>query len=430
MPKLNDLFPYFGGVSALAFDKSTATYYAGCEEIWLGDAEWSPRFYEISLSFDGKTDNGTATVLRRVDVGHDEGLKIEGADVSPRGELWLCSEMNSGNQARLMPPSSFLQRSFGFKDVGIIQDGQPQDWPSRVVRVNKTSGAVLSSAQLPAYVPWDGEWSWNAQQCHGTRHLAGLQAFAFTSDGRLAITAGQSALYQDGGAPTSYSGSAVRVFYYDVDSPDTSSSASSSLRYSHAMRYRTSRIIGTSALALANQHSALVGLVPLTNDGTVLCSLLVCATAWPAGLPRTDPLRSRAEPEQLTFLYHHPPRCFLYLSSRKYLTPPSPTFAARPRCSSSYDITNHAQPQSQPHAPTPAGGGACPIPHPQLQLYLLPPSPSLFTQINSDPLSLTPTSTLTTTPTLTFAFALTVTTGSYERPFDRCVPLAARGRMR
>lgn len=270
MPKLNDLFPYFGGVSAFAFDKSTATYYAGCEEIWLGDAEWSPRFYEISLSFDGKTDNGTATVLRRVDVGHDEGLKIEGADVSPRGELWLCSEMNSGNQARLMPPSSFLQRSFGFKDVGIIQDGQPQDWPSRVVRVNKTSGAVLSSAQLPPYVPWDGEWSWNAQQCHGTRHLAGLQAFAFTSDGRLAITAGQSALYQDGGAPTSYTGSAVRVLYYDVHSPDTSSSASSSLRYSHAMRYRTSRIIGTSALALANQHSALVGLVPLTDDGTVL----------------------------------------------------------------------------------------------------------------------------------------------------------------
>ena len=199
MPQLNNQFPYFGAVSALAFDKSTATYYAGCEEIWLGDAEWSPRFYEISLSFDGKTDNGTAKVLRRVDVGHDEGIKIEGADVSPRGELWLCSEMNSGNQARLMPPSSFLQRSFGFKDVGIIQDGQPQDWPSRVVRVNKTSGAVLSSAQLPSYVPWDGEWSWNAQQCHGTRHLAGLQAFAFTSDGRLAITAGQSALYQDGG---------------------------------------------------------------------------------------------------------------------------------------------------------------------------------------------------------------------------------------
>jgi hypothetical protein len=270
VPQLNNQFPYFGAVSALAFDKSTATYYAGCEEIWLGDAEWSPRFYEISLSFDGKTNNGTAKVLRRVDVGHDEGIKIEGADVSPRGELWLCSEMNSGNQARLMPPSSFLQRSFGFKDVGIIQDGQPQDWPSRVVRVNKTSGAVLSSAQLPSYVPWDGEWSWNAQQCHGTRHLAGLQAFAFTSDGRLAITAGQSALYQDGGAPTSYSGSTVRVFYYDVDSPDTSSSASSSLRYSHAMRYRTSRIIGTSALALANQHSALVGLVPLTDDGTVL----------------------------------------------------------------------------------------------------------------------------------------------------------------
>ena len=381
MPKLNDLFPYFGGVSALAFDKSTATYYAGCEEIWLGDAEWSPRFYEISLSFDGKTDNSTATVLRRVDVGHDEGLKIEGADVSPRGELWLCSEMNSGNQARLMPPSSFLQRSFGFKDVGIIQDGQPQNWPSRVVRVNKTSGTVLASAQLPPNVPWDGEWSWNAQQCHGTRHLAGLQAFAFTSDGRLAITAGQSALYQDGGAPTSYSGSAVRVFYYDVDSPDASSSASSSLRYSHAMRYRTSRIIGTSALALANQHSALVGLVPLTDDGTVL-QLVGCATAWPAGLPRTDPLRSglhdRHVREQsrgnLPSLRGCAPRrlpelkpLFLHFHDQGA----SCSRAAGGRLLKRSKLEIDAVPRKTLHivpAPAPA---PCPM-HPQLQLYLLP----------------------------------------------------------
>lgn len=250
-----------GGSSAIAWIGGDE-YYVGVEELWKTRAEWEPRYYRTKLHFDAPgVGVGHVEVLKTVVLPAEEPtdghrFKIEAAALGPNGELWMASEMNSGNQIDVGSGkgNNFLSRSFGHKDLGMMD--RPR--ASRIARVNNNTGAVLHEVALPPEMLWDGQWYWDSSQCHGTRHLAGLESLCFSRDFSHAITLNQNAFYQDGDKPTATHGSHVRFNFWRHH-------ANGTLTYERSHRYEASRIRDAPAVSTANQHNAVVAVEALSD---------------------------------------------------------------------------------------------------------------------------------------------------------------------
>mmetsp|Transcript_6881 Transcript_6881/g.15208 ORF Transcript_6881/g.15208 Transcript_6881/m.15208 type:complete len:1147 (+) Transcript_6881:201-3641(+) len=174
-------------------------------------------------------------------------------------EFWVCSESNS----KTKKTSTYFTKRFGQPDINTYVADSLR--PSRLVRVSST-GEVLEEIPLPEFMLWDGVFHWDPMQCYGTRVYQGLHDLsvvavpaatgaASTASSNEAdhediehylVGMNQIALYQDGGLPTVFEGSHVRLLFWkvhSVDDPNNPNGCHQSITYSHAYRYQTSRLI-------------------------------------------------------------------------------------------------------------------------------------------------------------------------------------------
>lgn len=170
-----------GGLSGIDYDAGSQRYVVISDD----RAEHGPvRYYEAEIELvDGRLDDGdvvftSVTIIRDKDGAPfaQRAVDPEAVRIAPGGLLWWVSE------------------------------GDARTAPS--VRVMDRSGKFLAEYLPPPY--------YNPTARAGSRDNKAFESLAFSHDGRLALTATENALKQDGPAATLKHGSPVRVLALDA----------------------------------------------------------------------------------------------------------------------------------------------------------------------------------------------------------------------
>mmetsp|Transcript_60775 Transcript_60775/g.100949 ORF Transcript_60775/g.100949 Transcript_60775/m.100949 type:complete len:1477 (-) Transcript_60775:181-4611(-) len=260
------------GIGGLLYTASTDTWTAVSEgNPGAGDGQHfstlKPRLYEFRAHFDTGELSGVEDGLG---VDPPSGLKAEGiAFVGLDKQLWLVSESNSNTQET----SSFWTRKYGHPDLNTFDPDTLVD--SRVIRL-ASNGSILEEILLPSFMLWDGHFDWDPNKCHGNRPLKGLHSIARTLDetstpntrGSTVVMATQASLYQDGGVPTDFAGSRVRLLFWQVTEPH--SSLAPTLQYSHSHRYDVGHRVLDTFQKGARHVRGMFAMLALNAEGTEL----------------------------------------------------------------------------------------------------------------------------------------------------------------
>jgi len=275
------------GIGGLSYDKDTQIWSAPSENIpgYSLDDQFPlvsvPRIYNMKLDFD----EGSIEFVGVTFVEPPDGLKLEGIatrttageGASSNKEFWLVSETNS----RLVKTAAFFSKDFGAPDLSTFD---PETLaPSRLLKVDGRTGAILEEANIPDFASWDRNHSWDYTQCVGDRPFQGMHAITIVpSDGEYddnIIVGFQSALYQDGPTSSDFQNSATRFLVFGLNSCDSSSSTSTP-KFLHSYRYDTSHLTIKSLQKGARHFNGLLGVLAL--DSTTLL-VAECEDFWGFG---------------------------------------------------------------------------------------------------------------------------------------------------
>lgn len=172
----------FGGISGVAYDASSGNWIA------LADARRSPRFYELSVVYDGSALHVQPIGLTRLHDGEGEAfaenvLDPEGIAETPWGTLLISTEADS----RREPVEQAKLLEF---DV---------------------SGRLLRRFELPEKFIVEG---WPPEK--GVRHNLGFESLTVSPDGTKLFVGGEESLLQDGPEATFEHAALCRIIEYRV----------------------------------------------------------------------------------------------------------------------------------------------------------------------------------------------------------------------